>query len=58
MSSVPTAVAVVPVPVAIGIIGKRIVIGGVPIAEGTVVPIVAFIIAPIRRAGSQGDNET
>jgi hypothetical protein len=37
MSSVPTAVAVVPVPVAIGIIGKRIVIGGVPIAEGTVV---------------------
>ena len=50
--------AVVSVPVAIGIIGIRIVIGGVAIAVGTVVPIVAFIIAPIRRAGSQGDNET
>jgi len=51
------------------IIGIRIVIVGVAIAGGTIVPIiapvvapitpiVAFIIAPIRHAGGQGGHET
>ena len=44
------------------IIGIRIVIVGVAIAGGTIIPIiapiVAFIIALIRHAGGQGGHET